>query len=406
MSFGFLLSLCLVVSYAVANPIQFRSSPVTLPIAAKLNATGGARALINRDRARFQALYARGQAKSRGQDLVNVPVPVTDAASLYTADVGVGASTYTLIVDTGSSNTWVGAQSPYAPGPNSIKTGEEVAVSYGSGSFQGEEFTDDVTIGSTTITGQSIGAANSSTGFNGFDGILGLGPNDLTTVTTPSGEVIPTVTDNLVSQGLVSAALVGVSFVPSTTKGDQNGELAFGAPDTSKFTGEISFVPITTTSPASYYWGIDQSITYGSSESAIPILSSTAGFVDTGTTLLYIASDAFEAYQQATGATVDQATGLLTIESADSLQSLFFNVGNTTFEFTANAQIWPQALNAQLGDANDTIYLVVNNIGTPTGSGVDFINGFAFLQRFYAVFDTDNSQVGFATTNHTQDTTN
>ena len=46
--------------------------------------------------------------------------------------------------------------------------------------------------------------------------------------------------------------------------------------------------PITSTSPASAYVGIDQSITYGSAGTTI--LSSTAGITDTGTTLVLIAS--------------------------------------------------------------------------------------------------------------------
>ena len=59
----------------------------------------------------------------------------------------------------------------------------------------------------------------------------------------------------------------------------------------------------TSTTPAAYYWGIDQTITYGTSTS---ILSNNAGIVDTGTTLLLIATDAFQKYQQATGATLDK----------------------------------------------------------------------------------------------------
>ena len=45
--------------------------------------------------------------------------------------------------------------------------------------------------------------------------------------------------------------------------------------------------PLTTTSPASEFWGIDQSIQYGASTR---ILSTTAGVVDTGTTLTLIAT--------------------------------------------------------------------------------------------------------------------
>jgi hypothetical protein len=43
---------------------------------------------------------------------------------------------------------------------------------------------------------------------------------------------------------------------------------------------------VTTTSPASQFFGVDQSITFGST----PILSATAGIVDTGTTLVLLAS--------------------------------------------------------------------------------------------------------------------
>jgi cathepsin E len=37
---------------------------------------------------------------------------------------------------------------------------------------------------------------------------------------------------------------------------------------------------------------------------------------------------------------------------------------------------------------------------------MDFINGFAFLERFYFVFDVANNRVGFATTPFTDATTN
>lgn len=46
--------------------------------------------------------------------------------------------------------------------------------------------------------------------------------------------------------------------------------------------------PITATSPASEYVGIEQSVSYGSQN--ISILDFTSGIVDTGTTLLTIAS--------------------------------------------------------------------------------------------------------------------
>ena len=72
-----------------------------------------------------------------------------------------------------------------------------------------------------------------------------------------------------------------------------------------------------------------------------------------------------------------------------------------TYEFTANAQIWPRALNSVIGGKDDAIYLIVADIGTPSGQGLDFINGYAFLERFYTVYDSGKGQIGFATTEYT-----
>ena len=76
------------------------------------------------------------------------------------------------------------------------------------------------------------------------------------------------------------------------------------------------------------------------------------------------------------------------------------------FELTANAQAWPRNLNADIGGNANSVYLIVNDLGTPSGEGLDFINGFTFLERFYSVFDTANSRVGFATTPFTDATSN
>ena len=74
------------------------------------------------------------------------------------------------------------------------------------------------------------------------------------------------------------------------------------------YTGDVNYVPITSTQPAGNYWGIDQSISYGSETT---LLKTTAGIVDTGTTLILLASDAFDAYKTATGATEDSWVSFL-----------------------------------------------------------------------------------------------
>ncbi|KAI0253244.1 aspartic protease [Lactifluus subvellereus] len=388
-----------------AEPIVIHRAPVSLPLARRLNVTGS-HDLVRKDQARAKNLVNVGKAKRSGADSVGV----INTGTHYEAVVGVGSppTSYTLLIDTGSSNTWVGAGTPYVKTSTSQQTPDSVSVSYGSGSFSGTEFTDTVTIApGVVIPGQSIGVASKSTGFDSFDGVLGLGPVDLTigTLSPDTNTPVPTVTDNLFDQGTIESNLVSVSFEPTTESQVTNGELTFGGTDSAKFTGEITFAPITTTSPSSQHWGIDQSIRYGASTS---ILTTTAGIVDTGTTLILIATDAFKLYRSATGAVPDSTTGLLSITPAqfDNLESLFFTIGDTTFELTPNAQIWPRTLNSAIGGTAGSIYLVVSDIGTPSGQGLDFINGYTFLERFYTVFDTGNQRVGLATTPFTDATSN
>ena len=71
-----------------------------------------------------------------------------------------------------------------------------------------------------------------------------------------------------------------------------------------------------------------------------------------------------------------RTTGLLTLTQSQfaNLKSLFFNIGGVSYELTPNAQIWPRALNSTLGGDASKIYLIVSDLGSPSGQGLDFIS--------------------------------
>lgn len=60
--------------------------------------------------------------------------------------------------------------------------------------------------------------------------------------TTIPPTTIPTVTDNAFSEGLIPHKMLGISFEPTTSQDVKNGELTFGGVDTTKYTGEITYV--------------------------------------------------------------------------------------------------------------------------------------------------------------------
>ena len=112
----------------------------------------------------------------------------------------------------------------------------------------------------------------------------------------------------------------------------------------------ITISPITSTSPAKQFVGINQTISYGDAD--VLVLPNTAGITDTGTTLLLLAtgmpsflicpsfgfvdnavvSDAFKVYQNLTGAVMDKDTGLLRVtpQQFGNLRTLLFNIGGVS----------------------------------------------------------------------------
>ncbi|KAJ7354296.1 aspartic peptidase A1 [Mycena albidolilacea] len=389
-----------------AGPILVNENPITLDISRRFNFTGCS--VVQSDLARINAFKNRSTAKNGLNAWDVISEPVVNQAVNYIATVGVGspATSYDLLIDTGSSNTWVGAGKKYVVTETSTQTTDGVSVSYGSGWFSGTQYTDKLTLApGLVIPKQSIGVASCSAGLHGVDGVLGIGPVGLTSGTLSTGKLIPTITDNLFSQDTITSNLFGISFDPTTTEEDTHGSIAFGGPDRTKFTGEINYTALTSTAAALEYWAIDQSVSYGTTS----ILASTAGIVDTGSTLIHLATDAFNKYKYATGAVLDTTTGLLTITAAQyaALQNLDFVIGGVTYALTPNAQIWPRSLNTAIGGSASCIYLVVTDLGTNSGEAeFDVINGYAFLERFYSVYDTGNKRIGFATTPFTTALTN
>ena len=86
------------------------------------------------------------------------------------------------------------------------------------------------------------------------------------------------------------------------------------------------------------------------------------------------------------------------------MKSLIFD--QVPFELTRNAQIWPRSQNAVIGGVASRIYLVVADLGSPSGEGFDFILGLPFLERFYSVYDTAEHRVGLSYTHFTFADTN
>ena len=156
--------------------------------------------------------------------------------------------------------------------------GQTFSLSYGDGStVSGEVYQDTVTIAGLTATSQAVGAASQySSGFESSnfppDGLMGMAFKEISEYNSDP------VFQTLVDQGQVSDAVFGFTLL------DSGAELYLGGTDSSKFSGDLTYTPVTTQG----YWQINfGGITTGSDSDFKKRDDSISGIVDTGTTLIY-----------------------------------------------------------------------------------------------------------------------
>lgn len=73
------------------------------------------------------------------------------------------------------------------------------------------------------------------------------------TLTDEPNTEIPTVTQNLYTQGTISEEVVGVFFTPTTTGDSTNGELTFGGNDSTKYTGTLTYTSVNLTTSSNNF---------------------------------------------------------------------------------------------------------------------------------------------------------
>lgn len=314
---------------------------------------------------------------------LNVPFTDDFFSGVVQVRIGSPATTYTLSLSTGCGNTFLGAGQKYTETSTSKNTGQHVAIVRGSGDFSGIEYVDRLDLSGTTFQ-QSIGVATPASGPNEGDGILGLGPVGLTvgTLSPDTTAEIPTVADSLLSSGAVDSATVTIG----------NGRIIFGSPLVS--ISDIIYAPVTGTYPAGNYWGVDAGFSYG----ATTLSSSTAGIVDHGTTLLLLDTNVFYKFLQATGAVLDNKTGVpkLPENSCAGLRPISLKYGGGNFDIPVGQYRVPAQDNASIGGDSSKCYLAVGDIGERGSQGLDFILGYNILKHFTVVLDKANSRVGIS----------
>jgi hypothetical protein len=234
-----------------------------------------------------------------------VPVPLASCVpTVYTAAMTIGSQQFDLIVDTGSTTTAVagatcscgGVTPVYTPGSTATDTNKTASAMYGSGSWDGEIYTDKVTLAAATTT-MNLVSITKQTGFfqpivcesggGGMQGLLGMGPP---AVALPG-------TDGLFDRLVASANLADVF---ATWLCEKSGTLWLGGWDPAAITAPFQYTPVSTSLFAPFYYAVTlDSITVGTTSVTVATGMLTDTVVDTGSSVFLLATPAYDALVQA-----------------------------------------------------------------------------------------------------------
>lgn len=237
------------------------------------------------------------------------------------------------VYDTSESSTAVDAGIPFS-------------LAFGDGStVSGDQFNDTVTVGRLTATNQRIGASSSYSdefALEKFppDGLMGMGfPQISVFGANPFFQ-------SLIAQGKTQENVFGFTLLPS----EQDSELFLGGTDSTKFSGSLTFTPVTQVG----FWQIELG---GVKVGGKSVVNTKSAIVDTGTSLVIGDVASVQAIYKAIPGSKD-ASGV---------------IGNGFF--TVPCKSVPDNVGLTFGDKTFTISAETFNLGLVSAGSPDCVGG-------------------------------
>lgn len=325
----------------------------------------------------------------RTKDSLGVGQDGEDLAYFSELNFGTNNKTFVLVIDTGSSDTWIPSDtcksracklhSTYGDKDSDafVSSGRQWDIKYGTGDVVGTVVSDIVSFAGFTMN-MSFGLATQvSDDFIHFpiDGIMGLG------FTAANQQGVPTIMDELVNHGHIERKLFGVALSRSAD-GVDDGVLNFGAVDTTLFDGGLNFAP----SISEY--GLWELAVESATVDGQPIAStSRTAIIDTGTSLILLPpADAVAIHKMIPDS---DTNGEMFAVPCNTAANISFAFGGVTYTIPPADYIGPPIY---FGSQQCISYIMARQIAGRT----TWLFGDVFLRNVYSVYDMDNNRVGFA----------
>jgi len=307
--------------------------------------------------------------------------------------IGTPAQNFEVIFDTGSSNLWVPSvkckelgcllKDKYDSSSSSTykKNGTPFNITYASGPVSGFLSGDTVSVAGLDVSIAlfaeitDVSGLEPAFGIGKFDGILGMAFQSI------SVDNIPPIFALMVQAGLVDEPVF--AFYLSSSDLAQ-GELILGGIDPNHYTGQLTYVPLTSET----YWELNMDSITVNGGSMSKVLRAV---LDTGTSLLAGPSTDIAAFAKSIGATpVINGEYSVSCQSISSLPTVTVTIGGVAYPLTGEQYI----LNPE--NANIECILGFVGIDIPAPAGPLWILGDVFIRQYYTVFDYGQQRLGFA----------
>lgn len=310
----------------------------------------------------------------------------------YFSEVNFGSEnkTFLMVIDTGSSFTWIPSdECPTRACTNHDTYGSADSVTlqrlrptfrivYGTGEVSGPVVRDDVSFAGFKINMEFGLSTNVSDEFYYFplDGVMGLGF---------SYDQKPTILDLLKKDGYIADRNFGVAL-SRISDGFDDGVMHFGGIDRDYFTGNLTYAR----SISEYgFWEVFiDSLAIGDE---VVDTTDRKAVIDTGTSLLLMPPrDARDVHSRIPDVLVQEMEdgSEVFIVPCNTELTLDFEIAGVVYEVPAGDWVGEVTTNSRYCYSN----IISREITGPT----TWLLGDVFLKNVYSVFDMDNSRIGFA----------
>lgn len=322
----------------------------------------------------------------------------------YTSTVQIGTppQNVELLLDTGSSDTWVFSPSSRYTGnaspPKSFfdqtksstwkPNNTEFHITYGIGEVKGKWGTDKVSIAGATINDLSIGIADSS---DSAQGIIGIG-RPQAEITSKNGNNYANLPLKLFESGRINSP--AFSLYLNDINSD-SGSILFGAVDHSKYTGKL--VSMDVSHPVHYGVTLNSIRAQGIANSNILNKPMTA-ILDSGTTLSYLPNDALINLHTNLNANPSFTINQRYYCDCNITQYLQFDFQSQSVKVPNYQFLWPisQFVNPYVaGVAFPSNSCLVGFEASPRGSDYVLL-GDNILRSAYIVYDPSRNKIALA----------